>query len=322
MKTFEELLSLVNSEIENLNFPSQPENFYAPVRYILSLGGKRMRPVFTLMACNLFSDDVSKAVKPALGLEVFHNFTLLHDDIMDNSNLRRKKPTVNAKWGDNIAILSGDGMSYIASKLVAESPKEVKDKVLDIFFQTALEVCEGQQYDMDFEKTNDVTLQQYLEMIRLKTAVLPAACLKIGALIGGANDSQAQKIYDAGIKIGLAFQLQDDYLDNYSTPEILGKPVGGDVNECKKTVFYTRMNEVVENDKKQEWIKFYENKTLTFNDKHNQAKLWFRKYGVDLYCKDLVDHYYNEAYKILDSMDVNNISVLKNFVEKLRVRIS
>lgn len=322
MKTFEELLSLVNSEIENLNFPSQPENFYAPVRYILSLGGKRMRPVFTLMACNLFSEDVSKAVKPALGLEVFHNFTLLHDDIMDNSNLRRKKPTVNAKWGDNIAILSGDGMSYIASKLVAESPKEVKDMVLDIFFQTALEVCEGQQYDMDFESRDDVSLKEYLEMIRLKTAVLPAACLKTGALIGGADDSQAQKIYDAGIKIGLAFQLQDDYLDNYSTPEILGKPVGGDVNECKKTVFYTRMNEVVENDKKQEWIKFYENKTLAFNDKHNQAKLWFRKYGVDLYCKDLVDHYYNEAYKILDSMEVKNISVLKNFVEKLRVRIS
>ncbi|MBQ3657378.1 MAG: polyprenyl synthetase family protein [Bacteroidales bacterium] len=322
MKTFEEFLSIINDGIEKLDFPQEPENFYAPVRYILSLGGKRMRPVFTLMACNLFSEDVSLAVKPAIGMEVFHNFTLLHDDIMDNSNLRRKKPTVNAKWGNNIAILSGDGMSYLASKLVAESPQEVKNEVLDIFFQTALEVCEGQQYDMDFEATNDVLLSQYLEMIRLKTAVLPAACLKIGALIGGADEVQAQKIYDAGIKIGLAFQLQDDYLDNYSTPEILGKPVGGDVNEGKKTVFYTRMNEVLPDNEKQEWIKFYNDKALGFSEKHVKAKEWFAKYKVDVYCKDLVDFYYGEAYKILDSLNLNNISVLKNFVEKLRVRIS
>lgn len=321
MKTFEELLSLIEDGIKNLELPEKPENFYSPVRYILSLGGKRMRPVFTLMACNLFSRDVSKALKPALGLEVFHNFTLLHDDIMDNSSLRRKKPTVNAKWGNNIAILSGDGMSYIASKLVAESPKNVREQILDLFFQTALEVCEGQQYDMDFESRDDVSLKEYLEMIRLKTAVLPAACLKTGALIGGATDVQAQTIYEAGINIGLAFQLQDDYLDNYSTPEVLGKPVGGDVNECKKTVFYTRINEVLSKDEKAEWIKFYNGKTLSFNEKHRQAKEWFAKYGVDRYCQDLVNSYYNKAYEILDSMDLDNTDALENFVEKLRVRV-
>ncbi|MBQ3691051.1 MAG: polyprenyl synthetase family protein [Bacteroidales bacterium] len=321
MKTFEELLQLVENEIKNLNFPKEPKNFYEPVKYILSLGGKRMRPVFTLMACEIFSDKIENALKPALGMEVFHNFTLLHDDIMDNSNLRRKKPTVNALYGNNIAILSGDGMSYIASQLIAQSPEKVKNQVLEIFFKTAIEVCEGQQYDMDFETSDSVSQEQYLEMIRLKTAVLPAACLKTGALIGGANETEAQKLYDAGIKIGLAFQLQDDYLDNYSTPEILGKPIGGDVNEGKKTIFYTRTLSVMEDSKKQEWKDFYNSKNLSFNEKFQKAKTYFEKYGVDKYCQDLVNAYYKEAFEILDSID-GDVSVLKNFVEKLRVRIS
>jgi len=319
MKTFEELLKITENGIKNLNFPQQPENFYQPVKYILSLGGKRMRPVLTLMACNIFSEDITKALKPALGLEVFHNFTLLHDDIMDNSNLRRKQPTVNAKWGNNIAILSGDGMSYIASKLVSECPENVKNEVLDIFFETALEVCEGQQYDMDFETNNDVFLKDYIEMIRLKTAVLPAACLKIGALIGGADKVSAQKLYDLGIEMGIAFQLQDDYLDNYSTPEILGKPIGGDVNEGKKTVFYTRMIEVLENDKKQEWINFYNDKTLNFNQKFQKAKEYFSLYKVDTYCQDLINSYYDKAFKIFD--EIKNSEVLKSFIEKLRIRV-
>ena len=321
MKTYEELLQLVENEIKNLNFPKEPKNFYEPVKYILSLGGKRMRPVFTLMACEIFSDKIENALKPALGMEVFHNFTLLHDDIMDNSNLRRKKPTVNALYGNNIAILSGDGMSYIASQLIAQSPEKVKNQVLEIFFKTAIEVCEGQQYDMDFETSDSVSQEQYLEMIRLKTAVLPAACLKTGALIGGANETEAQKLYDAGIKIGLAFQLQDDYLDNYSTPEILGKPIGGDVNEGKKTIFYTRTLSVMEDSKKQEWKDFYNSKNLSFNEKFQKAKTYFEKYGVDKYCQDLVNAYYKEAFEILDSID-GDVSVLKNFVEKLRVRIS
>lgn len=322
MKTFEELRLMVEDAIKNLNLPLEPKNFYDPVRYILSLGGKRMRPVFTLMACNLFSDDVSKAVRPAIGMEVFHNFTLLHDDIMDHSNLRRKKPTVNAKWNDNVAILSGDGMCYIASQLVMEAPAEVRNQIMSLYHKTAIEVCEGQQYDMDFENQDDTKEQDYLEMIRLKTAVLPAACLKIGALIGGATEQQAQTIYDAGILVGLAFQLQDDYLDNYSTPEILGKPVGGDVNECKKTIFYIKTLDFIEENKKQEWINFYKSKDLSFQDKHNKAKEYFAKYKVDEYCQNLVNDYYKQAYKKLDTLDIKNLDVLKDFVEKLRVRIS
>lgn len=322
MKTFEELRLMVEDAIKNLNLPLEPKNFYDPVRYILSLGGKRMRPVFTLMACNLFSDDVSKAVRPAIGMEVFHNFTLLHDDIMDHSNLRRKKPTVNAKWNDNVAILSGDGMCYIASQLVMEAPAEVRNQIMSLYHKTAIEVCEGQQYDMDFENQDDTKEQDYLEMIRLKTAVLPAACLKIGALIGGATEQQAQTIYDAGILVGLAFQLQDDYLDNYSTPEILGKPVGGDVNECKKTIFYIKTLDFIEENKKQEWINFYKSKDLSFQDKHNKAKEYFAKYKVDEYCQNLVNDYYKQAYEKLDTLDIKNLDVLKDFVEKLRVRIS
>ena len=322
MKTFEELRLMVEDAIKNLNLPLEPKNFYDPVRYILSLGGKRMRPVFTLMACNLFSDDVSKAVRPAIGMEVFHNFTLLHDDIMDHSNLRRKKPTVNAKWNDNVAILSGDGMCYIASQLVMESPAELRTEIMNLYHKTAIEVCEGQQYDMDFENQDDTKEQDYLEMIRLKTAVLPAACLKIGALIGGATEQQAQTIYDAGILVGLAFQLQDDYLDNYSTPEILGKPVGGNVNECKKTIFYIKTLDFIEENKKQEWINFYKTKDLSFQDKHNKAKEYFAKYKVDEYCQNLVNDYYQKAYDKLDSLNLKNLDVLKNFVEKLRVRIS
>lgn len=322
MKSFDELRQMVESEISKLDLPSEPRNFYDPVRYILSLGGKRMRPVFTLMACNLFTDNVLPALRPAIGMEIFHNFTLLHDDIMDHSNLRRKKPTVNAKWNDNIAILSGDGMSYIAAQVVSQCPDNVRDEVMQLFFKTAIEVCEGQQYDMDFEDDDQTTESQYLEMIRLKTAVLPAACLKIGAMIGGASKEQAQKIYDAGIQIGLAFQLQDDYLDNYSTPEVLGKPVGGDVNECKKTIFYIKTLASVEPGKQQEWKDFYSSKTLSFSDKHSKAKEYFAKYKVDEYCQNLVDKYYQNAYEILDSLALDNIAVLKNFVEKLRVRIS
>ena len=321
MKTFEELLQLVENEIKNLNFPNEPKNFYEPVKYILSLGGKRMRPVFTLMACDIFSGKPEIALKPAVGMEVFHNFTLLPDDIMDNSNLRRKKPTVNAIYGNNIAILSGDGMSYLASQLVAQSPQNVKNQILDIFFKTAIEVCEGQQYDMDFESNDLVSEAQYLEMIRLKTAVLPAACLKIGALIGGADENQAQKLYDAGIKIGLAFQLQDDYLDNYSSPEILGKPIGGDVNEGKKTVFYIKTLSQIENSKKQEWKDFYNSKSMNFNEKHQKAKEYFAKYGVDKYCQSLVDSYYQQAFEILSEIK-GDVSILKTFVEKLRIRIS
>lgn len=322
MKTFNELRALVEDEIKNMNLPAEPSNFYEPIRYILSLGGKRLRPVFALMACNVFSDDVAAAVKPAVGMEIFHNFTLLHDDIMDNSKLRRKKPTVNAKWNDNVAILSGDGMMYIASQYVFAAPENVRKQIMDLYHKTAIEVCEGQQFDMDFETSDDVTLDDYIRMITLKTAVLPAACLKIGALIGGASEDDAQKLYDAGISFGIAFQMQDDYLDMYSTPEVLGKPVGGDVNECKKTVFYHKMTELMPSERVGEWKTFYANKSYGFEEKLQIARNYFAEYKVDAAVQNIIEDYYAKAFGILDSIaSADRIAPLREFMEKLRVRI-
>ena len=322
MKTFPQLRALVEDEIKNMSLPAEPSNFYEPIRYILSLGGKRLRPVFALMACNVFSDDVISAVKPAVGMEIFHNFTLLHDDIMDNSKLRRKQPTVNAKWNDNVAILSGDGMMYIASQYVFAAPENVRKQIMDLYHKTAIEVCEGQQFDMDFETSDDVTLDDYIKMITLKTAVLPAACLKIGALIGGASEDEAQKLYDAGISFGIAFQMQDDYLDMYSTPEVLGKPVGGDVNECKKTVFYHKMTELMPKERVGEWQQFYANKQFAFEEKLQIARRYFAEYKVDAAVQNIIEEYYAKAFSILDTIAAaDRIAPLRDFMEKLRVRI-
>ncbi|MCR5454929.1 MAG: polyprenyl synthetase family protein [Bacteroidales bacterium] len=322
MKSFDELRTLVEDKLQNMALPAQPANFYEPIRYILSLGGKRLRPVFALMACNIFSDDVAAAVKPAAGMEIFHNFTLLHDDIMDNSRLRRKKPTVNAKWNDNVAILSGDGMMYVASQYVFAAPESVRQQVMELYYKTAIEVCEGQQYDMDFETSDNVTLDDYIKMITLKTAVLPAACLKIGALIGGASQEDAQKLYDAGISFGIAFQMQDDYLDMYSTPEVLGKPVGGDVNECKKTVFYHKIVSLMPKERVGEWQKFYACKDYAFEEKLQIARRYFAEYKVDVAVQQIIDEYYDKTFEILNSVATpERIAPLKSFVEKLRVRI-
>lgn len=322
MKTFDELRALIEDEIKNMALPNEPKNFYEPIRYILSLGGKRLRPVFALMACNIFNDDVAAALRPAVGMEIFHNFTLLHDDIMDNSKLRRKKPTVNAKWNDNVAILSGDGMMYVASQYVFAAPDKVRNAVMDLYFKTAIEVCEGQQFDMDFETSNDVTLDEYIKMITLKTAVLPAACLKIGALIGGASEDEAERLYQAGISFGIAFQMQDDYLDMYSTPEVLGKPVGGDVNECKKTVFYHKIMEVLPTERVGEWQTFYANKDYAFEEKLQLARNYFAEYKVDAAVQNIIEEYYAKAFSALDGIAApDRIEPLKSFMEKLRVRI-
>ena len=235
MKSLTELSELVLQSVNNLKFPQQPTSLYDPVRYMLSLSGKRMRPVLTLMACDVFNGDVHQAVSPALGIEVFHNFTLLHDDIMDNAPLRRSHPTVHQKWNSNIAILSGDAMFVESVRLVMNAPANSLQEVLEVFTKTALEVCEGQQYDMDFEAMETVSIEQYLEMIRLKTAVLLGASLKIGAIIGEANATDANHLYDFGVNLGVAFQLQDDILDVYGDANHFGKQVGGDILANKKT---------------------------------------------------------------------------------------
>jgi len=236
MLSFSDCHGIIDEQIKLLDIRhKKPTELYAPISYILSLGGKRIRPVMTLMACNLFTGDVRPAVNPALAIEVFHNFTLVHDDIMDNASLRRGKPTVHAKWNNNIAILSGDAMQvYVYQLLVGDNPVFLKT-LLDVFNATALEVCEGQQYDMNFSKLPNVTLDDYLQMIELKTSVLLAASLKIGAICGGATDENAQKLYEFGRNLGLAFQIQDDYLDVYGDQDLFGKTLGGDIAENKKT---------------------------------------------------------------------------------------
>src|ERR1035437_2649996 len=225
MKSFDEITQLITSELEQINWNKEPKGLYEPIGYVLSLGGKRIRPALTLMACNLFSDDVQPAVDSALGLEIFHNFTLLHDDIMDRADVRRGQLTVHKKWNDNTAILSGDVMQIASYQYIAKTPEKYLKQTLDLFSQTAAEICEGQQYDVDFEKRENVTGDEYLEMIRLKTAVLLGCSLKTGAWIGGAGEEDAKNLYDFGINIGLAFQLKDDILDVYGDESTFGKKI-------------------------------------------------------------------------------------------------
>src|SRR5476651_554712 len=257
MKTLRELQAIIQTAVDQLSYPTQPPDLYEPISYILSIGGKRMRPALLLMACDLFGGDVNKAVKAALAIEVFHNFTLMHDDIMDKAPLRRGKVTVHERWNPNIAILAGDAMMVEANKLMLQVDDNILRKVMDVFNDTATGVCEGQQFDMSFESRDRVSADEYINMIRLKTSVLLGGALKIGALIGGANDKDADLIYTFGEQLGIAFQLQDDILDVYGDPDKFGKQVGGDIISNKKTWLLIRALELATGSQKTEldnWI--------------------------------------------------------------------
>lgn len=235
MRTKEEISAIVEKYISSLEFPSEPERLYAPIVYSMEGGGKRLRPMMVLMAYNLFGSDVERALPCAGAIEMFHTFTLLHDDIMDNAEVRRGRPSVHKHWDRNTAILSGDGMVICAYKLLQQSPPELLPEIMREFNKMAIEVCEGQQYDIDFESRDEVPLPEYMNMIRLKTAVLFAGATKIGAMAAGASERDCEAIYRFGLELGLAYQLQDDYLDTYGTSEKLGKNIGGDIAESKKT---------------------------------------------------------------------------------------
>ena len=244
MNPIQKLQAQLKQALGTLEMPASPAELYDPIKYTLGNGGKRMRPLLVLIGCKIFNDDVSEAINPALGVEMFHNFTLLHDDIMDDAPLRRGKPSVHKKWDSNIAILSGDAMMVKTYQSFIETRSEVLRPMLRVFNRTAVEVCEGQQFDMNFELRNDVSIAEYLDMIRLKTAVLLAASLQIGGMIGGASKEQSELLYDFGLNAGIAFQLQDDILDVYGESAKVGKQKGGDIICNKKTFLLLKAQEL------------------------------------------------------------------------------
>ncbi|MDR0686247.1 MAG: polyprenyl synthetase family protein [Dysgonamonadaceae bacterium] len=235
MISFSDSLALIDGEIRAIDYPRDPAGLYDPVFYLLSMKGKKIRPALTLLACNLYSEDVRAAVYPALAWETFHNFTLMHDDLMDNADLRRGEPSVHCRWNNNTAVLSGDAMLILAYRLIARSPAALMPSLLELFSRTATEICEGQQYDMEFEGRTDVLEEEYIEMVRLKTAVMLGACLMSGAMVGGASGEDCRLLYRFGTDLGIAFQIRDDLLDLYGDPCKIGKRTGGDILCGKKT---------------------------------------------------------------------------------------
>jgi len=302
MHQIKEYQQLLEKQIHALDLPKEPKNLYDPLRYFLTLGGKRTRPSLTMLASSLFGSPGIKAINAALAVELFHNFTLIHDDIMDDAPLRRGKATVHEKWDRDIAILSGDVLFVEAYSLLAKHDAEVLPKLLSVFTRTAREVCEGQQMDMDFESSNSVTIDEYIEMIRLKTSVLLGAALEMGALIGGAkNQEDIENIYDFGVNIGLAFQMHDDLLDLYADPEKFGKQVGGDILSNKKTFLLLKAYEMAEQETKTEIDNILNNQKGQV--KIDNIKVIFEQLGVRQITEDQKELFYQKA--LLNMKEIN-----------------
>lgn len=314
MQGIEKLRDLLESRIQQLEFTNEPAELYDPISYTLKSDGKRIRPVLTLLACQMFSEKIEDAIDPALGFEVFHNFTLLHDDIMDNAPVRRGLPTVHEKWNANTAILSGDAMMVEAYKLICKAPTDGLSKVLDVFSDTALGVCEGQMFDMQFENRDDVTEAEYIEMIRLKTSVLLAACLKAGALIGGASDKNAELLYDFGINLGLSFQLKDDWLDVYSDPKVFGKKTGGDIVENKKTFMLINANLKAEGSIKSDLNEWISKKDFDEEEKIASVKDIYNKLGIGDLALEKAEEYSKKAFESLNQITIPD-DKKKNLIE-------
>jgi geranylgeranyl diphosphate synthase type II len=301
----------------------EPKSLYAPITYILKIGGKRLRPVLTLMTTEIFGADHKKALNAALAIEVFHNFSLVHDDIMDDAPLRRGEQTVHEKWNLNTGILSGDAMLIQAYQLFENYENNTFRGLAQIFSKTAIEVCEGQQYDVDFEERNDVTEEEYLKMIEYKTAVLVGAAMKMGALVANASDSDAQKVYDFGRLLGIAFQLQDDYLDAFGNPESFGKQVGGDIIENKKTYLYIKALENANQEDKTKLLNMFSSTNNLDNvTKVKLVKDIFIKSGSSDITNKAIKSYTRKAMSLLDSLSITNDKkqLLKDFGEGLMYR--
>lgn len=314
MLSFEYILQTIESAVSRLRFDDSPQSLFDPIVYTLSEGGKRLRPAFVLMACNLYRDEVQIAMNSALGIEMFHNFTLLHDDLMDEAKKRRNRPTVHVKWDRNTAVLSGDAMLIAAYRMIGQTPTAFLKPVLDLFTQTALEICEGQQYDMEFERRTDVTEEEYMEMIRLKTAVLLACSLKTGALIGNASEQDVEVLYRFGTHIGLAFQLQDDLLDVYGDTQAFGKDIGGDIMCDKKTYLSIQMHRLA-NDKQKRQIERYR-KAYTSNYTQSEKIAAITALYDELGIKELAQSKMKQHYK-LALEELKKLSVAQERVQEL-----
>lgn len=303
MEKLAEYAVLIEKEISNLDFPKSPSNLYDPLRYFVSMGGKRMRPILTLLGAELFGEVKENALSAAVAVEVFHNFTLIHDDIMDQAPMRRNQETVHTKWNQNIAILSGDVLFVKAFQLLAKQKKEHLPELLNLFNKTAIEVCEGQQMDMDFESRTDVTIPEYIEMIRLKTSVLLGCALEMGAIIANANVEDRKKLYDFGQHIGIAFQIQDDILDLYADPDKFGKQVGGDVIANKKTLLNLKALEMADLIQKEILSQLSEETDLAFKVK--KTKEMYALIGARQACTEQMQEHYQLAINSLNAINVN-----------------
>lgn len=309
MHTIKELEKLVseeiNREILRLN-NTEPRNLYEPIGYTLSMGGKRLRPVMVLLACNLFTNEIGNAMPAALAVEVFHNFTLLHDDIMDKADMRRNSQSVHKKYNENIAILSGDAMSIMAYSYLQKCETQNLSNMIRLFSQTALEVCEGQQFDMDFESRMDVSIPEYLNMIRLKTAVLLACSLKMGALAANASERIADLLYVFGLDLGIAFQLQDDLLDVFADQEKFGKKIGGDIVSNKKTFLLLKALELSDDHTKKELLDWIGKKEFDVQEKIEAVRSIYTKLNIKEITQICIEDFYQSAINVWTEIELAN----------------
>ena len=304
MRTANEILQAINQYLDTMPYDRQPKSLYEPIQYVLSLGGKRIRPTLMMLAYNLYQEDPEKILPQACALETYHNFTLLHDDLMDKADVRRGHPTVHVKWDANTAILSGDTMLLMAFQRMMQCPEDKLQAVLDVFTETTLEIDEGQQYDISFETRNDVREEEYIEMIRLKTSVLLACALKIGAILGGASKADAENLYKFGEQIGLAFQLQDDFLDVYGDPKVFGKAIGGDILCNKKTfMLINAFNKADESQRKEleQWVNAVNPDP---QEKIAAVTTLYNNIGINRLAEERIRYYFNESRKYLDAVQV------------------
>jgi geranylgeranyl diphosphate synthase type II len=319
MYTSDEILQKVNGFLDSLPYDRQPASLYEPVKYVLSLGGKRIRPVLMLLGYNLWREQPEAILMPACGIETYHNYTLLHDDLMDNADVRRGHPTVHRRWDANKAILSGDSMLVLAYQRIQQVPAAKLPAVLDLFTETALEIGEGQEYDMAFETRNDVTEDEYIEMIRLKTSVLLACALKIGALLADAPQEDAERLYRLGEQVGLAFQLQDDLLDVYGDPKVFGKAIGGDITSNKKTYMLINAFNRANDRQRAELQRWVEAREFVRDEKVAAVTRLYDEIGIRRLCEEKINFYFEQARQTLAEVNVaeeRKLS-LSNYMDEL-----